>query len=95
MAKASFANEFQKNVYSAVNYALRILKPIFDGEAESVELKQEAEESYAYEVQATLDKTVFNSGGCQSVCDTPFFSLLSLLHYPAVAAATVANFPHL
>ncbi|KLJ10608.1 hypothetical protein EMPG_09872 [Blastomyces silverae] len=49
-----------------VNYALRILKPVLEGRAAIVELKREAEESYAYQVQAGLDKTVFNSGGCQS-----------------------------
>ncbi|PGG97824.1 hypothetical protein GX51_07136 [Blastomyces parvus] len=49
-----------------INYALRILKPVLGGKAEVVELKREAEESYAYKVQAILDKTVFNAGGCQS-----------------------------
>ncbi|OAX77028.1 hypothetical protein ACJ72_08678, partial [Emergomyces africanus] len=51
---------------NAINYALRILKPVFNGEATSVELKKEAEESYAYAVHDTLNKTVFNYGGCNS-----------------------------
>ncbi|OJD13591.1 hypothetical protein AJ78_05960 [Emergomyces pasteurianus Ep9510] len=51
---------------NCINFALRILKPVLNGEATSVELKKEAEESYAAEIQASLRKTVFNDGGCVS-----------------------------
>ncbi|EEH34998.2 monooxygenase [Paracoccidioides lutzii Pb01] len=51
---------------NTINYALRILKPILTGKATSVDIKQQAEKSYADKVQAALKETVFNAGGCQS-----------------------------
>ncbi|KAG5299811.1 monooxygenase [Histoplasma capsulatum G186AR] len=51
---------------NAINYSLRILKPVIAGKAATVELKQEAEDLYTREVQAALEETVFNAGGCQS-----------------------------
>ncbi|KAJ5555993.1 flavoprotein [Penicillium frequentans] len=50
---------------NSVNYALRILKPILDGKAASVNLKQEAEDRYVYRVQETLRNRVWNAG-CNS-----------------------------
>ncbi|KAL4894874.1 putative monooxygenase [Aspergillus ambiguus] len=47
---------------NSVNYALRILKPVLDGKATCVELKQEAENKYVLDVQNALRQTVWNAG---------------------------------
>ena len=51
---------------SSINYALRILKPVLDGDAASVEVTTKAEHDYAYWVQDALSKRVWNAG-CVSV----------------------------
>lgn len=101
--KGSFASRSEKqklklNSRSAINYSLRILKPVIAGKAATVELKQEAEDLYALEVQAALEETIFNAGGCQSVCYTSFLPItvsiscfLSLLHMSRNIAALTAG----
>ncbi|KKY18474.1 putative fungal specific transcription [Diplodia seriata] len=49
-----------------VNYALNFIKPIVQGDAETAEVKKEAEEDYTRDVQRSLKDTVFGSGGCNS-----------------------------
>lgn len=51
---------------SSINYALRILKPVLNGDAVSVDLKPKAEHDYVYWVQDALSKRVWNAG-CASV----------------------------
>ena len=51
---------------SSINYALRILKPVFNGDAVSVDLKPQAEHDYVYWMQGALSKRVWNAG-CISV----------------------------
>ncbi|KAE8143900.1 hypothetical protein BDV38DRAFT_232277 [Aspergillus pseudotamarii] len=50
---------------NSVNYALRVLKPVFEKGADSVELTQVAEDEYSHRVQDALRKRVWNAG-CQS-----------------------------
>ncbi|KAL4770612.1 hypothetical protein BDW60DRAFT_218010 [Aspergillus nidulans var. acristatus] len=50
---------------NSVNYALRILKPVLDGAASSVEVKADAENAYVESVQTALRNTVWHSG-CHS-----------------------------
>ncbi|KAL2862407.1 flavin-containing monooxygenase [Aspergillus lucknowensis] len=47
---------------NSVNYALRVLKPVLDGSAASVEVKAEAEDKYIEDIQATLKNTVWHLG---------------------------------
>ncbi|KAE8370649.1 hypothetical protein BDV27DRAFT_167514 [Aspergillus caelatus] len=47
---------------NSINYALRILKPVLDGDAASVEVTTKAEHDYAYWVQDALSKRVWNAG---------------------------------
>ena len=49
-----------------MNYALRVLKPVLDGDASSVVVKQEAEDEYIYKMQDALCQRVWNTG-CASV----------------------------
>lgn len=65
---------------SSINYALRVLKPVLDGDAASIEVKPKAEHDYVYWVQDALSQRVWNAG-CVSVsfvkCPLPhdrFFS---------------------
>lgn len=51
---------------SSVNYALRIMEPVLNGNAAAAEVKQEAEDAYAHEVQSALQNRVWNAG-CSSV----------------------------
>ncbi|KAK3390648.1 monooxygenase [Podospora didyma] len=52
---------------NAINFALRVIKPVLDGEATRVELKREAEVKYVDELQNKLQNdTVFSKGGCRS-----------------------------
>lgn len=53
-------------LHSSINYALRVLKPVLDGDAVSVDLKPKAEHDYVYWVQNALNKRVWNAG-CVSV----------------------------
>ncbi|KAL4912906.1 hypothetical protein BDW62DRAFT_214649 [Aspergillus aurantiobrunneus] len=50
---------------NSVNYALRILKPVLDGSAASVEVKLSAEDTYVQKIQAALRNTVWHAG-CNS-----------------------------
>ncbi|CAK7233346.1 hypothetical protein SBRCBS47491_008577 [Sporothrix bragantina] len=50
---------------NSINFALRLIKPVLDGEYSTVDLKREAEEHYSDDLQTALSKTVWNSG-CQS-----------------------------
>lgn len=52
-------------IENSINYAFRILKPIFQEEATTVEIKKEAEDSYVSWMQSALQNTVWNTG-CQS-----------------------------
>ncbi|XHG03123.1 hypothetical protein AWENTII_006444 [Aspergillus wentii] len=47
---------------NSVNYALRILKPVLDGNATSVEIKEKAEDDYAQKVQEALRNCVWHAG---------------------------------
>ncbi|OJJ07658.1 hypothetical protein ASPVEDRAFT_46910 [Aspergillus versicolor CBS 583.65] len=51
---------------NSVNFALRVLKPVLDGNAASVEPKLSAEDEYIRQVQAACQNTVWHSGGCNS-----------------------------
>ncbi|BCS27944.1 uncharacterized protein APUU_60992A [Aspergillus puulaauensis] len=55
---------------NSVNYALRVLKPVFEKQADAVELSQTAEDEYSHTVQDALQKRVW-SAGCQSVTCLP------------------------
>ncbi|KAL4986829.1 hypothetical protein BDW68DRAFT_178425 [Aspergillus falconensis] len=48
--------------HCSINYARRVLKPILDGDAASVEFKSKAEHDYVYWVQDALKKRVWNAG---------------------------------
>ncbi|KAF2995306.1 hypothetical protein E8E14_004170 [Neopestalotiopsis sp. 37M] len=50
---------------NSINFALRVIKPVLDGEASVVDLKPQAEADYTERLQKDLRKTVWNSG-CQS-----------------------------
>ncbi|KNG85559.1 dimethylaniline monooxygenase [Aspergillus nomiae NRRL 13137] len=47
---------------NSVNYSLRVLKSVFNGEASTVEVKAKSEEDYVYQVQDALRKRVWNAG---------------------------------
>lgn len=47
---------------NAVNYALRIIKPILDGRATAADVKPEAEKRYVQSLQGALHKTVWYAG---------------------------------
>ncbi|KAK0649535.1 monooxygenase [Cercophora newfieldiana] len=53
-------------IENAINYALRIIKPLLEGKASIAEVKREAEEVYVKEIHAKLDKMVWATGGCNS-----------------------------
>ncbi len=53
-------------IENTVNFALRMIKPILDGKASSVEVKREAEEAYAQTLQNGLRSTVWDQGGCSN-----------------------------
>ncbi|KAH7010550.1 monooxygenase [Ilyonectria destructans] len=50
---------------NSVNYALRMIKPLLDGKADILNVKQEAEQKYSDRLQADLLNTVWFSG-CRS-----------------------------
>ncbi|KAM4064976.1 l-lysine 6-monooxygenase (NADPH-requiring) domain-containing protein [Hirsutella rhossiliensis] len=52
-------------IENAINYSLRVIKPVIDGDATVVEIKREAEERYSQQLQQNLQKTVW-WGGCRS-----------------------------
>ncbi|KAG6039002.1 hypothetical protein E4U41_003357 [Claviceps citrina] len=47
---------------NGINYALRVIKPVLDGEAKFAEVRRDAEERYSRDLQAALRKTVWFSG---------------------------------
>ncbi|KAK1749845.1 ACB 4-hydroxyacetophenone monooxygenase [Echria macrotheca] len=49
-------------IENEINFALRIIKPVLDGKASSVELKAEAEKKYDQSQQDSLGKMVWNAG---------------------------------
>ncbi|KAK4166922.1 Baeyer-Villiger monooxygenase [Cladorrhinum sp. PSN259] len=52
-------------IENAVNYGLRVIKPILEGKASVAEVKRSAEQSYAKRIQDALQKTVWTTG-CNS-----------------------------
>ncbi|PHH63197.1 hypothetical protein CDD82_1925 [Ophiocordyceps australis] len=52
-------------IENSVNYALRIIKPILDGDASVAQVKRQAEQRYSIEMQRDLQKTVW-FGSCSS-----------------------------
>lgn len=51
---------------NAINYSLRLIKPILDGDAVTVDVRSEAEARYKRKIQAALQDTVWLSGGCSN-----------------------------
>jgi cation diffusion facilitator CzcD-associated flavoprotein CzcO len=49
-----------------VNYSLKFIKPILSGEVSTVDVKHEAEVAYTTDLQKSLKKTIWMSGGCTS-----------------------------
>ncbi|KFY32734.1 hypothetical protein V495_08794 [Pseudogymnoascus sp. VKM F-4514 (FW-929)] len=49
-----------------VNYAMRMIGPILNGDASSVEVKKEAEMAWTADLQKSLKKRVWNIGGCRN-----------------------------
>ncbi|KAG0135060.1 putative monooxygenase [Tuber indicum] len=49
-------------IENAVDYALRVLKPVLRGDASRVEVKEKSEKEYISWIQAELNKTVWNTG---------------------------------
>ncbi|KAJ5115850.1 flavoprotein [Penicillium angulare] len=47
---------------NSVNYALRVLKPVLDGKAVAIDLKEDAEVNYINWVQNALSQRVWNAG---------------------------------
>jgi cation diffusion facilitator CzcD-associated flavoprotein CzcO len=47
-----------------VNLSLKFIKPLLEGEAQTVEIKKEAEEDWTADIQGALKKRVWNTGGC-------------------------------
>ena len=47
---------------NSINYALRIIKPILEGQASMLEVRRKAEEEYSEWMQGELRKTVWHSG---------------------------------
>jgi hypothetical protein len=47
---------------NGINYSLRVIKPILDGKASTVEVKSGAERQWSVAVQANSEATVFYSG---------------------------------
>jgi len=49
-----------------VNYSLKFMKPILNGDVRTYEVKKEAEVAWTRDIQEKLKLTVFATGGCQS-----------------------------
>lgn len=49
-----------------VQYAIKLFKPIINGEATTVEVKKEAEIEYTQDIQEKLKGSVWSKGGCHS-----------------------------
>ncbi|KND86225.1 hypothetical protein TOPH_09149 [Tolypocladium ophioglossoides CBS 100239] len=56
-------------IENTINYALRVIKPVIDGDATTVEVKREAEIQFSQQMQQDLHKTVW-WGGCVSWYNT-------------------------
>lgn len=51
---------------NTVNYSLKFIKPILNGEVDTYEIKEEAERAYTADIQEKLKGTVWMEGGCRS-----------------------------
>ncbi|KAJ5963396.1 uncharacterized protein N7479_003272 [Penicillium vulpinum] len=51
---------------NAVNYSLKFIKPILNGQVSSYEIKEDAEREWTRKVQDGLQKSVFRRGACVS-----------------------------
>ncbi|KKY28451.1 putative monooxygenase [Phaeomoniella chlamydospora] len=51
---------------NTTNLALRLLKPVLDGKAKTVEVRKEAEERWSDQIQDALQNRVWTRGGCTS-----------------------------
>ncbi|EKV05309.1 Fungal specific transcription factor, putative [Penicillium digitatum PHI26] len=51
---------------NAVNYSLKFIKPILNGQVSSYEVKEDAEREWTQQVQDALRKSVFHRGTCSS-----------------------------
>ena len=51
---------------NSVKYALKFIRPILNGEVSTVDVKHEAEVAYTADIQKSVKKTVWLSGGCTS-----------------------------
>lgn len=49
-----------------VEFALKFVKLIINGDATTFDVKREAEEAYTADIQKSLKNTVWHEGGCQS-----------------------------
>ncbi|KFY18105.1 hypothetical protein V492_00143 [Pseudogymnoascus sp. VKM F-4246] len=49
-----------------VNYAMKMIEPILKGDAHYVEVKKEAEMAWTADIQKSLKKRVWSTGGCKS-----------------------------
>jgi len=49
-----------------VNYSLKFIKPILNGDVRTYEVKKEAEVNWTRDIQEKLKQTVWATGGCQS-----------------------------
>jgi hypothetical protein len=47
---------------NSINYSLRIIKPILNGQASEVEVRKDAEKDFVDRVQVALRKTVWHTG---------------------------------
>jgi hypothetical protein len=57
-------------IENTLNYALKLIKPVLQGEVSEFEVKEEADSTYRGNVQAASKKTVFLT--CKSVCVSGF-----------------------
>jgi cation diffusion facilitator CzcD-associated flavoprotein CzcO len=51
---------------NAVNYSLKFIKPILNGQVSSYEVKEDAERVWTQQVQDALQQSVFRRGACSS-----------------------------
>ncbi|KAJ6179204.1 hypothetical protein N7519_009665 [Penicillium mononematosum] len=51
---------------NAVNYSLKFIKPILNGQVSSYEVKEDAERGWTQQVQDALQQSVFRRGACSS-----------------------------
>lgn len=53
-------------VENSINFALRLIKPILQGNATAVDVNPDAEKQYIDQIQSDLQQTVWLSGGCNN-----------------------------